>query len=487
MKRILLTGLAIVLALLTLIAIAVAIFYAWTDWVGARHWQAVEAELRAKGEPATIADIVPRSIPADTNFAAAPIFADIATEPDRTKWRISQIHEFHAAFYRGPEMAMYARHIDPKFSGSEADAARVVLAQTAKWKPLLDEVRMASQRPETEWKIDYYDSPEKYARVLLELSKVLATESKAYLIIGDQESAFRDIELIVNLSTRVSHPPLSITHLIQISVLDIALNLVRLGVEHQAWSDAELSTIQAGLAKLSLRADLIETLRNERAYVNDNIAAANRIPIETGVNLMCAVQKAANAAIGANSDGIEDMERSIPLRVFATIWNLRPSGWAREDQAASSQEFEKLIDVVKAPGAFRPSSMNPTSGSLLTQLLSTVRTPCATKVCSLVVSIVERSLYTQTLLDEVRAACAIERYRLAHGALPPNLDALYPEFLAAIPVDPMSGQPLHYKPGQGDAYILYGVGWNQRDDGGSEQGGRSSEALDWVWKIGNPS
>jgi hypothetical protein len=43
------------------------------------------------------------------------------------------------------------------------------------------------------------------------------------------------------------------------------------------------------------------------------------------------------------------------------------------------------------------------------------------------------------------AALAAERYRRAHGRWPDSLDALVPEFLPAVPLDPEDGQPLRYQ------------------------------------------
>jgi hypothetical protein len=44
----------------------------------------------------------------------------------------------------------------------------------------------------------------------------------------------------------------------------------------------------------------------------------------------------------------------------------------------------------------------------------------------------------------VRTACAVERYRLANDALPDSLDALVPQYIAALPADPEKGTPLRY-------------------------------------------
>ncbi len=83
-------------------------------------------------------------------------------------------------------------------------------------------------------------------------------------------------------------------------------------------------------------------------------------------------------------------------------------------------------------------------------------------------------------------ACALERYRLAHGNYPETLDALAPQFIAAVPHDIINGQPLHYRRTEDGNFVLYSVGWNEIDDGGKivfSKGGRvDTEKGDWVWR-----
>ena len=71
------------------------------------------------------------------------------------------------------------------------------------------------------------------------------------------------------------------------------------------------------------------------------------------------------------------------------------------------------------------------------------------------------------------AAVAIERYRLKRGgALPDSLEALVPEFLSGVPIDPLSGEPVRYRR-IGDGYTVYSVGRNGKDDGGTSLQGQS--------------
>ncbi|HVP12086.1 MAG TPA: hypothetical protein VMV94_12975, partial [Phycisphaerae bacterium] len=64
---------------------------------------------------------------------------------------------------------------------------------------------------------------------------------------------------------------------------------------------------------------------------------------------------------------------------------------------------------------------------------------------------------------------ALSTYRADHSEYPPSLTELVSIYLEAVPLDPFDGQPLRYRR-QGDSdYLLYSVGYNQIDDGGTRQ------------------
>lgn len=61
---------------------------------------------------------------------------------------------------------------------------------------------------------------------------------------------------------------------------------------------------------------------------------------------------------------------------------------------------------------------------------------------------------------------ALTAYRADHSAYPESLDALAPRYIARVPRDLFNEQPLHYTR-QADGFLLYSVGANAMDDGGS--------------------
>jgi hypothetical protein len=92
----------------------------------------------------------------------------------------------------------------------------------------------------------------------------------------------------------------------------------------------------------------------------------------------------------------------------------------------------------------------------------------------------------QAQMDLARVACALERHRLAHGEYPETLDALAPQFIEKLPHDIINGQPLHYRRSEDGKFVLYSVGWDEKDDGGkiffTKSGSIDREKGDWVWQ-----
>jgi type II secretory pathway pseudopilin PulG len=97
----------------------------------------------------------------------------------------------------------------------------------------------------------------------------------------------------------------------------------------------------------------------------------------------------------------------------------------------------------------------------------------------------QKAAFGQTAVDVAAIACALERYRIAHGKYAGSLSELVPELLAALPHDVINGHPLSYRLNPEGGYVLYSVGWNETDDRGTikqtKSGGVEQSEGDWVW------
>ena len=94
-----------------------------------------------------------------------------------------------------------------------------------------------------------------------------------------------------------------------------------------------------------------------------------------------------------------------------------------------------------------------------------------------------RAAIAQTTVDQAGLACALERYRLANRHFPEKLEDLTPQFIPRLPQDVLTGEFYKYRRDQDTGFILYSVGWDEKDDGGVP--GRTlwdEQAGDWVWR-----
>ena len=110
------------------------------------------------------------------------------------------------------------------------------------------------------------------------------------------------------------------------------------------------------------------------------------------------------------------------------------------------------------------------------RLMARILLPALTRVAT-------RAATAQTAFNQAAIACALERYRLANGHFPEKLEALAPHFISPLPDDVLTGEPYKYRLREDGRFVLYSVGWDEKDDGGVP-GKRlfDEEKGDWVWE-----
>ena len=100
-------------------------------------------------------------------------------------------------------------------------------------------------------------------------------------------------------------------------------------------------------------------------------------------------------------------------------------------------------------------------------------------------------VYTQCLVNEAIAACALERYRIEHNTYPDTLEAANRAGETPIPPDVISGKPMGYRKTADGRYALWCVGFDGKDDGGKRVLDKDNPERtkfsdpkysgDWVW------
>jgi hypothetical protein len=91
-----------------------------------------------------------------------------------------------------------------------------------------------------------------------------------------------------------------------------------------------------------------------------------------------------------------------------------------------------------------------------------------------------RYYHSRAWLDGGLASLALHEYRRRHDSYPDALADLVPEVLPRVPIDYIDGQPLRYRP-TSSGYLLYSIGENGLDDGGSDNEYTYGDKLDIVF------
>jgi hypothetical protein len=164
-----------------------------------------------------------------------------------------------------------------------------------------------------------------------------------------------------------------------------------------------------------------------------------------------------------------------------------PSGWFYQNELRSSKFIlEKFLPI----GDVRQQTISATLVEQADESLRTIRLTPYSILCKIflpgLVNSPRKFALAQATVNLARTGCALERHHLAHGKYPETLDALAPQFMFKVPHDPVGGQPLHYRCTDDGRFVLYSVGWNEKDEGGMvsviKSGTVDLENGDWVWR-----
>lgn len=389
----------------------------------------------------------------------------------------------------------------------QSPSADVLLA-LSRYQQTLDELQHASERPHSRFPINYTaTNPMEiflpHLQSLKEPEKILQLRAIAKLQDGQTASALQDIKLMLRLADSVRSEPFLISHLVQTTIIDMSLQPVWEGLAEQHWSDAELTELMNELQKLDFVSDWQFSIRAERAAELSDIDYLKKHRDETAAWLLFAVCPESVEMLDRLDNCFPNMPESFNLLVDTTIrllpmdcinrsiYHLPPAGWYDQNKTRIANVFQEqllsiadvnrhLISQQRAKNfsdwlEINRSSKNVSPNNILIYRLLPAMSATTT-----------RFTQAQNSVDMALLACALERYRLAHGEYPETLAALVPSLLEKIPTDVVNGEPLHYQRTDNGRFKLYSIGWNGVDDGGvigTNQFGRIDKKTgDWVWQ-----
>ena len=493
----------------------IVLFYAEEDWRGWHQWNNYRQQLEAGGARLDYPAFIPKPVPDDQNFAAIPVIDTWFTQ--RTNFARKWADNYSLASGMvgsetspnppAPEGASHQGGVrsfldlvawksafgaiqagqtnssqqfaSGKFDlASRAAAAPAVLAGLASSETELDPLRAASDRPYARYPV-VYDLDNPWGILLPHLGNIKRIDQRlqlrtcAELAAGQSDNALADVRLMLYLADSAKTEPFLISYLVRIACVQLAIQPIWEGLAEHAWSDAQLQELESRLQQYDFVPDMKDPLDSERA---------------------AAVLTADLLANGKYSLNVLTGDPTSPGSTASDVFGrIAPHGWYYLEQLSYCRLFQLQLDGTfdTVKNQVFPARIEQNTNALAQAFAG--RNPFTT-ICvrhQLLSAILLPSLYhipmraaaARTAVDEAAIACALERYRLARGQFPEGLDMLVPKYISRLPNDVISAGPYHYHRTADGRFVLYCVGWNEKDDGGvSGQNLFDYKQGDWVWE-----
>jgi len=466
-------------------SVALSVF--WSNQHTLSNWKRYQAQIAARGDSVDWRDYVPPSAPPDDkNFGATPLLQSIGrkgkvdpkvwaridgtglseqyarTQLGKTgDWTTGQGAELESIqdFLRSTRFALSPMPQEPA-----ADVLAALDGLTADF----DELREASKRPFARLKLAHpdplnCDMPDFNA--VRTLSQLLSLRASAELALGRADGAFADVRVIHRLADVNRTEPSSSSAVYYCDFHGLALQTFWEGWVAGQWSDQQLKEFQSRFASVDMLAVFDNAMRGERAGIDSMVETLNGRQLLDHFLPPGPVSgddwkdKLIRFYVRSSSPSL----RAENLLYYNRLWDQTlfkaydlsrhqifpaksKAAWVLIDKSFSKLTAEKYLAAIALPNFPR------------------------------FIKIVARN---QTFVSEALIVCALERYRRANGEYPATLARLTPGFLDNLPLDLITGETLKYRLTANGQFLLYSVGWNQRDDNGTAE----KDKGDWVWPV----
>lgn len=375
----------------------------------------------------------------------------------------------------GIESGDHPGQFEVRLVAGRSTPAAQYLQWSERFTPAFDEIRAALKRPYALIPGDYsqpWYRPIPNFVAMRWLAQTLAMRAQCHLMLNQPGQAVEDLTLVHDICRILEHQPEGhpmtlVEAMINVAIHGLYVSVVQKGFSTHTWRDQDLAALQKQMAQTDLHASVFAGFEEEQLSTIYNGERPDFLQMYIN-----------------NMAGYEAIAFHIQLQAW--LYRAMPRGWGYENIKVAVQLYQMDFTVTSRTNQQVFPSVMPKISAAVD---ATLRSPSPFNILSGIAipnfeKAFETYAYNQTLLNEGQIACALERYKLANGAYPNALDELTPAFIQTRPPDVIGGQPLHYHRTEDGNFLLYSVGWNEKDDGGTiahKGKGEDRDQGDWVW------
>jgi len=457
------------------------------------------AELKAKGEPMELSQVIPPPVPTGKNSASFFLRAAALLTTN-----------YDDVLSTNPPVAMHGVAPGKAVVSWEQPGIRDT-GMTNSWQDIqkalqrnagaLNLLIQLTNSSLFDFNLQYdegFDMRLTHLSLETKSAQRLAVAAIYNLHLGDANLAADNIRAIFVLVNGTYDERIVISQLVRISIAHIGIAATWEFLQSPNPSDKNLADLQAAISRMEFVRTQINTLQAERVRSEASLAKWRSSDSEFSKYFD---SKKRFYGVGGDPADDDTLWNGLQFKTKAFLWRY---WWSYPDELRSLKGYEVSMNMmrsVETNGSFQDalsvqtdaldklgiSKLNSSPFSRTTDFRSMI-----SESIMFLDSVTRRVMQVEVAKQTALTAIALKRYQLKYKNYPQSLEAMVPEFISAVPNDPMDGQPLRCRRNANGTFLLYSVGENGKDDGGDPSLGKgitgsnfyywqNPHALDWVW------
>ena len=301
---------------------------------------------------------------------------------------------------------------------------------------------------------------------LRSLSQALAAREITELREQHYSAAWTNLLALTRLATAWEPEASEISHLVRFNLARTGWKAAWQALQAHNWTEEQLLALQREWEAPDFFKGLPETIAFERASVVHECVLERTAPSPPGPSLKSTLEDVVHSPRLALTDAKYRLDQA-RYRVTGTYEDERDLLLFFRDREL---EFRKAVaaptwqEMRPLPGVTNTIPFQSQNYSRMRALLNTRQIARSFQLEGR--TFLGRAAQTEARRRLVIAALALERYRLAHGSYPNELQSVALDLLKTVPLDFMDGKPLRYRLCDPNAFVLYSVGLDCLDNGG---------------------
>ena len=468
--------------------------------------EAYKKFLIAKGEKLEISEVLPSPVSPESNGVAVvrSAFALLISASD--DW--TNLPSTMRMVAPGRAMVGWQQ---PDVRGYDfTNSWENVMAASAANGPAAELLRQAALFPALDFQLKYNDGAFLMLPHLAPLkhsSQRLSAAAMCALHNGDAVSATTNLCVALALVQEMQAERITISQLVRIAMASIVASASWELLQSTNVTDADLAALQAGWERLEFIRASGNTMLMDRAITEVTIKKlrASRAEFNRMTGLYGSIGMGGSSSSSSwtsSGDWFEDAKDltkagwdKTKLAGATFMWRV---SWTYSDELHALQGKQLVLESLRTIGTnqfFQPAysnldvqlyklGMTNSSGDLLVDFDDlNLRSMFSGSIGSMSAT-VRKTMAAETCRRVVITAIALKRFQLKHGTFPEKLSELMPEYVAAVPLDAVDGQPLRYRQNGDGTYLLYSVGEDGLDGGGDLTPAKTTTSSIWNWQRG---